>query len=126
MHSVTYQLTLYSSHLLIFTSLSIFTNLYSPLAHHSTPLQNLLTHFSYSISLSSYQQEIMGMKINHVSFSMFTVLVALFSQHLVIPVISTTVEDPHSGNPPSVFNASLCNKNLTLVFKICQIFMLAM
>nr|AFK43320.1 unknown [Medicago truncatula] len=45
----------------------------------------------------------MGKKITYVSFSMFTVLVALLSQYLVIPVISTTVEDPHS-----VFSDSLC------------------
>ncbi|CAL5202098.1 unnamed protein product [Lathyrus oleraceus] len=58
----------------------------------------------------------MERKITNASFSIFTVLIALLSQHLVIPVISSTLEDqknyyipdPHLRNPPTSFSDSLC------------------
>ncbi|KAJ1377246.1 hypothetical protein SESBI_49101 [Sesbania bispinosa] len=51
----------------------------------------------------------MERKRSHVSLTLFAVLVGLVSQNLVIPVISTKVEDqknyyspdPHSGSPPT-------------------------
>lgn len=89
--------------------------LYSLQSPHFTPLQNLLT--SLLFSHSSKHLEIMERKITNASFSIFTVLIALLSQHLVIPVISSTLEDqknyyipdPHLRNPPTSFSDSLCN-----------------
>ncbi|XP_020234749.1 protodermal factor 1 isoform X2 [Cajanus cajan] len=50
----------------------------------------------------------MERKRSHVSITMFTMLLGLLSQHLIIPVISTTVEDqknywpdPHAGSSPT-------------------------
>lgn len=112
MQSAKHQLTIYSSHLLIFTSVCVWTVLYNSLLaqHFTTPLQNL--H-----SLSSKKLEKMERKISYVSFSMFALLVGLLSQNLVVSVMSTTVEDqknfyttdPHSGNPSAGFTDSLCN-----------------
>jgi len=59
----------------------------------------------------------MERKRSHASFTMFAMLVGVISQSLVIPVVSTTVEDqknyytpdPHAGSPPSGFSDSLCN-----------------
>ncbi|KAL2322554.1 hypothetical protein Fmac_026933 [Flemingia macrophylla] len=58
----------------------------------------------------------MEWKRSHVSLTMFSMLVGLLSQQLVIPVISTTVEDqknfwpdPHAGSIPTGFTDSLCS-----------------
>ncbi|KAK7305023.1 hypothetical protein VNO77_42921 [Canavalia gladiata] len=59
----------------------------------------------------------MERKRSYVSLTMLAMLVGLLSQNLVIPVISTTLEDqknyytpdPHTGTPPTGFSDSLCS-----------------
>lgn len=70
---------------------------------------------------------------SHASLIVCTLLTGLISQNLVIPVISTTIEDqtnhytpdPHAGSPPTSLSNSLCN-SLTEMSILCFLYMQCM